>query len=129
MAEFLMKKKARAFGVKIFKLTRRLRGEYREYEVTGQLVRSGTSVGANIYESEYAESLPDYIHKQSIAQKEANETIYWLDVLHDADVLDTETYSNMTKECEELLKMLTASIRTAKKHSQENETPRKATNN
>jgi len=83
--------------------------------LTKQLVRSGTSVGANIAEAFYAQSIDDFISKLSIALKEAGETAYWLELLYDNKLLSDVEYHSICVDCDELLKMLTSSINTSKK--------------
>ena len=79
-----------------------------------QLLRSGTAIGALQREGEYAESKLDFVHKYAIAQKECNESLYWLGLLHETSYLNTEEYSSMFTDAEEIMKLLTASICTAK---------------
>jgi len=84
-----------------------------EYELTSQLLRSATSVGANIEEAGVGQSRRDFIAKLAIARKEANEARYWLRLLHDADVLEKGVGAKLIEECEELIRMLTTSVKTA----------------
>ena len=79
-----------------------------------QLLRSGTAIGALQREGEYAESKLDFVHKYAIAQKECNESLYWLELLHETSYLNTEEYSSMFTDAEEIMKLLRASICTAK---------------
>lgn len=106
--------KARIFAVDIVKLHKHLTGDFREYEISAQLKRSGTSIMANVAESKFAQSRPDFINKLSIALKEANESIEWLSLLHNTDYINTETYTKLHSQCEELLRMLVCSIKTCK---------------
>ncbi len=85
-----------------------------EYVLSKQFLRSSTAVGANIAESNYAQSRADFVSKQSIALKEAAESAYWLDLLHDADYITHDEYTSASSECTELIRMLTASVKTAK---------------
>lgn len=80
-----------------------------------QILRSGTSIGANIREGLFAESPADFIHKYSIAQKECFETLYWLEVLSRTSYITSEQYSSLNIDCTSLIKMITASIITYKK--------------
>ena len=80
-----------------------------------QLLRCGTSIGANISEALAAESPADFIHKLSISQKETNETQYWLTILHQTAYISDLEYNSMTEECEEIRKMLSSIIITSKK--------------
>lgn len=107
--------KAIAFSARILKLYKFLTEEKKEYIVSKQIVRSGTSIGANITEANYGQSKADFISKLHIALKESAETIYWLKLLVRTDYLTQQEYSSLITDCEELLKILTASINTAKK--------------
>lgn len=88
--------------------------EHKEFILSKQVLRSGTSIGANIEEAIHAQSKVDFIHKLSIAQKEASETNYWLRLLRDSDYLKTKLAESLLIDCEELQKLLTASIKTVK---------------
>ncbi len=91
MKEIIIKTKSYAFAIRIVKLYQYLCRDKKEYVLSKQLLKSGTSVGALIREAEHAESKLDFKHKLSIAQKEINETIYWLDLLKDTNYLDCRT--------------------------------------
>ena len=91
-----------------------MNAEHKEFVLSKQVLRSGTSIGANIEESIHAQSKPDFIHKLSIAQKEASETNYWLRLLRDSDYINEKLAGSMINGCEEVQKLLTASIKTAK---------------
>ncbi len=82
-----------------------------------QLLRSGTAVGALVREAEHAESKADFIHKLSIALKEANETEYWLDLLNETDFLDTKDYISYQKDIKEILRLLISIIKTSKQNN------------
>ena len=88
--------------------------EHKEFVLSKQVLRSGTSIGANVGESIHAQSKPDFIHKLSIAQKEASETNYRLRLLRDSDYINEKLAGSMISDCEEVQKLLTASIKTAK---------------
>lgn len=88
----------------------------REYVLSKQLLRSGTSIGANIEEANRAESKNDFIHKLAIANKEAGETMYWIRLLRDSGILDTTLNTTLVSDCDELLRMIVASINTAKRN-------------
>lgn len=79
------------------------------------MIRSGTSIGAIVREAEHAESIKDFIHKLSIGLKEANESKYWLDLLYATDFITKRMFDSLNKDCEELLKLLTASVKTSKR--------------
>ena len=85
-----------------------------EYVLTKQLLRSGTAIGALIREAEFGQSRADFIHKLSIALKEANETDYWLDLLYDSEYIQDSTYNELKKNCLELIAMLVSSVKTSK---------------
>lgn len=102
------------FSIKINKLRKYLREEQHEYNNSDQIQRSGTSIGANYCEACNAESPADFVHKLGIAQKEAYETIYWLKVLYGSELIPKENYDELITEVNELHKILSASIRTAK---------------
>ena len=103
-----------AFSVKINKLRKYLREKQHEYNNSDQIQRSGTSIGANYCEACDAESKADFIHKLTISLKEANETIYWLKVLHGSELITQGQYDDLMCDVEEVYKVLTASIKTAK---------------
>ena len=100
--------KSKKFALGIIALCNELR-EKGEYVMSKQILKSGTSIGANYCEAVCAESPQDFIHKMSISLKEANETYYWLDLLHDSNYLDNEKFTQMKNQVEELFKMLNSS--------------------
>ena len=112
---FVAREKSRACALRVVKLCRLLQERDREYVLSRQLLRSGTAIGALIREAEQAESRADFIHKLSIALKEASETGYWLDLLTESGYLDSVHGQSMMADTEELLKILTAIIRTTKR--------------
>ena len=115
MKESILKTKSFAFAIRIVNLYKFLINEKKEYVLSKQLLRSGTSVGANIREAQNAESPKDFIHKLAIAQKECDETIYWLDLLNATEYLTSNETESIKKEATELLKMLRSAIITTKK--------------
>ena len=115
MAESILRDKAYAFAVRTVHLARYLIEQKREFVLSKQVLRSGTSIGANIEEANQAQSRKDFIHKLSIALKEATETNYWLRLLRDTQLLDEPLASSLLRDCGELERILTASIRTSKK--------------
>ena len=102
------------FAVRIVKLCRHIRDAKKEYTLTKQLLRSGTSIGANVAEAQQAQSRPDFIAKLSIALKEAVETDYWLRLMHATEYLTEKEFASMVADCKELEKLLTAIIRSTK---------------
>ena len=107
--------KSMELAVRVVKLYGYLCEEKREYVMSKQLLRSGTSVGANIREAIYGESRKDFLHKMSIALKEASETEYWLELLNKTEYLTNEQYQSIQGDCKEVAKLLTAITRSAKK--------------
>ena len=103
-----------AFSIKINTLRRYLREKHHEYNNSDQIQRSGTSIGANYSEACDAESKADFIHKLGIAQKEANETIYWLKVLYGSELITQTQYDELLNDVSELYRIITACIKTAK---------------
>ena len=103
-----------AFSVKINKLRKYLREEQHEYNNSDQIQRSGTSIGANYSEACDAESKADFIHKLGIAQKEANETIYWLKVLYGSELITKTQYDELLNDARELYRIIAASLKTLK---------------
>jgi four helix bundle protein len=110
----ILKDKSFVFSIRIINLYKYLKKEHKEFILSQQIIRSGTSVGALIRESEHAESIKDFIHKLSISLKEINETLYWLDLLHGTEFLTEKMYGSLKKDGEELLKLLVASVKTSK---------------
>jgi four helix bundle protein len=114
MKENIVKDKSFLFAVRIVKLSKYLVDQKREFVLSKQILRSGTAVGALIRESEHAESKADFIHKLSIALKEANETDYWIDLLHETDYLISKEHQSIKADILELIKLLVAIIKTSK---------------
>lgn len=111
----ILSKKSYEFSISIIRIYKTIITEQKEFTLGKQLLRSGTSIGALIQESEYAQSKPDFINKLSISLKEANETKYWLSLLHDTEYINKETFEKLHSEVIELIALLVASIKTAKK--------------
>ena len=110
--EKTVKYKSKKFAVRIVRLYKYLCDEKKEYVLSNQLLRSGTSIGANIAESECAISEKDFLSKIYIALKESAETIYWLDLLFETDYLSEIEYKSMKDDCEELRKMMSSTTKT-----------------
>ena len=87
---------------------------HNEYELSQQLIRAGTSIGALIREAEHAESRKDFVHKLNIGLKEANESVYWLQLLHATEYINKRMFDSLIKDTLELLKMLISSVKTTK---------------
>ena len=114
MSENIIKNKSFDFAVRVVNLYKMLCEEKKEYVMSKQLLRSGTAIGALYREAEQAESKADFIHKMAIAQKENNETIYWLELLHATDYLNSIEFESINNDATELIKLITAIIKTAK---------------
>lgn len=110
----ILKEKSYAFSLRIIKLFQFLSGEKREYVLSKQILRSGTSVGANIEEAYQGESKADFIHKSAISNKEAFETHYWLRLFRDSAILERKLAESLMADCDELQRMLVAAIKTTK---------------
>ena len=106
--------KSKAFAIRIIKLYKYLCNEKREYILSKQILRSGTSIGANIREAAFAQSANDFISKMSISLKEVSETQYWLELLHETDYITDKEADSLKSDCMDLLRILQASIITAK---------------
>ena len=117
MNENTVKFKSKKFAVRIVKLYKYLCDEKKEFVLSKQLLRSGTSIGANIAESECAISKNDFLSKIYIALKECAETLYWLDILYDTEYLNKNEYLSIYKDCEEIKKMLSSSTKTMKNNT------------
>ena len=118
MKENVIKTKSFAFALRIIKLYQYLQTEKKEYILSKQLMRSGTSVGAIVRESEQAESKSDFIHKLAIAQKEASETEYWIELLNQSGYIDKTQYESIFQDITEIRKLLTSIIKTSKTNRQ-----------
>ena len=110
---------SRAFAVRTINTCFAAKERRKATVIINQLLRSGTSIGANIHEANYASSKVDFINKLQIAMKECYETEYWLDVFHETAIISDDEYSSMFSECSKIRKLLTASITTAKKNLEE----------
>ena len=114
MAESVLKTKSYQFAILIVKVSQILVSEKKEYVLSKQFLRSGTAVGALIREAEFVQSKKDFVNKMSIALKEANESVYWIDLLKDTNYIDNDNHKSMLSDCKELIAMLVSSIKTAK---------------
>lgn len=110
----ILKDKSFAFALGIIKLYKFLVKNKKEYVLSKQLLRSGTSIGANIREAQNAQSLADFIHKLSIAQKECDESLYWLELLHHSEYISEKEFLEKQQQATSLLKMLRSAIMTSK---------------
>lgn len=118
MAESIMLDKAKDFAVEIINMCKNIKETKRESVLTNQLMRSGTSIGANIHESKYAHGTADFISKMQIALKECYESEYWLELLNRTGYIDAEQYKLIINNCGQVRRMLISSINTVKEKSQ-----------
>ena len=104
---------SKSFALRIISLYRHLVSNKREFVLSKQMLRSGTSIGANIKEAQFAQSRADFIAKMYIALKEAGETEYWLELLHDAQYLESTEFEEIIAHCQTIVRMLNAITKTA----------------
>ena len=114
MAESVLRDKAKNFAKEIVFLCREMKSNRKESVLINQLLRSATSVGANLHEAQYAQGTKDFISKLEIAQKECYETEYWLELLFETDCIDEEKYQYLQNECGAIRRMLISSLKTIK---------------
>jgi four helix bundle protein len=107
--------KSYQFGLRIVKLHLHLSKELKQFEISSQILRSGTSIGANVEEASGGSSKKDFINKMNIAYKEARETKYWLRLLRDSEIIEISLAESLLNDCEELLKILFSIINTSRK--------------
>ena len=110
-------KKSKAFAVRIIRLTRHLQENLKEFVLSNQIKKSGTSIGANVRESRNAQSRADFINKLQIALKESDETEYWLELLFETEYINQEVFDSLMKDNKELTALLTSIINSAKKNN------------
>ena len=114
MKESVLKAKSFRFAVRIVNLYKYMCDDKKEFVLSKQILRSGTSVGAMVREAEHSESKADFVHKLAIAQKEINETLYWLELLKETEYITDNEFESVNADAVEIIKMLTSSIKTAK---------------
>jgi four helix bundle protein len=114
MKENIVKKKSFSFAVRVVRLYQFLIAEKKEFVLSKQLLRSGTSVGAMVREAEHAESKSDFKHKMAISQKEINESIYWLELMKETGYLSLDEFTSLNNDAVELIKLITSIIKTTK---------------
>jgi four helix bundle protein len=110
----IVKDKSFEFAVRIINLYKHLTSNKQEYVMSKQLLRSGTSIGANICEAEQAQSSADFLSKISISLKESNESDYWIRLLHRTEYINEQEYKSIITDCKELTKLLTSIIKSIK---------------
>ena len=106
--------KSKVFALRIVKLYKYLISQQKEPVISKQLLRCGTSIGANITEAEYAISKKEFVMKMYIALKECGETLYWLDLLFDSEYITEKQYQSIKSDCEELMRMLSSITKTTR---------------
>ncbi len=106
--------KSFSFALRIVKLYKYLNEEKKEYVLSRQILRSGTSIGANVREGKNAQSNADFVNKYSIALKEAEETLYWIELLNAAEYIGDTAYQSLSNDINEIIALLTSSVKTAK---------------
>ncbi len=116
MTENILREKSYKFALRIVKLYQYLAQEKREFVLSKQVLRSGTSIGANVEEANHGQSKMDFIHKLSISQKESFETHYWIRLLRDSEIIAPKLADSLLSDCEEIQKIITSSIKTAKQN-------------
>ena len=114
MKDSIVRNKSYSFALKVIKTYKYLTQEQREFVLSKQALRSGTSIGALVREAEHAQSDADFIHKMNIALKEANETEYWLMLLKDSEYIDEKTSFSIHTDCDELIRLLVSIVKSSK---------------
>ena len=114
MADSILRDKAKEFAKNVIFICREMKAERKEAVLINQMLRSATSIGANIHEAQYAQGTKDFISKLEIAQKECYETEYWLELLFETDYIKEEKYKKMQNECGAIRRMLISSLKTVK---------------
>ena len=114
--ESIIDKKSKAFALRIIKLYKQLREVDKEFVLSKQILRSGTSIGANARERKNSQSKADFINKLSIALKEADETQYWLELLYESSIINENIFSSLNNDLKEIIAIITSSIKTAKQN-------------
>ncbi len=115
----VLAEKSIAFSIRIVNCCKYLQKDRSEFIMSKQILRSGTSIGANIHEGMYAQSKADFIAKLSISLKEASETSYWLTILNKTDYLETTSFNSLKSDLDEIIRMIISSIKTTKQNLQD----------
>jgi len=115
MSESILKTKSYNFALRIVRFFQFLRKEKKEYVLSKQILKSGTAIGALIREAEFGQSRADFVNKMQISLKEANETDYWLNILRDTGYINDKMFQSLDDDCQELIRLLVATAKTAKK--------------
>ena len=114
----LIEKRSYLFALRIVKAYKYLSRQHNEYVLSKQMLRSGTSIGAMMREAKFAQSRADFVNKVSIALKEANETLYWIELLHDSEYIDDKTFESIHGEANEITSILATIVKTTKENSE-----------
>ena len=112
-----IEKRAYQFALRIVNAYKYLTRQQSEYVLSKQMLRSGTSIGAMMREAKFAQSRADFVNKASIALKEANETLYWIELLHDSEYIDSKTFESIHNEANEITSILASIVKTTKENS------------
>lgn len=112
----VMRDKSFNLAVRVVRMCRYLRMEKKEFDIAKQLFKSGTNPGAMVRESEYAETGADFVHKLGVAQKELNETRYWLDLLFASEYINKTEHDSMMNDTDEVMRLVSSSIKTRKRN-------------
>jgi four helix bundle protein len=113
-----IEKRAYQFALRIVNAYKYLTRQQSEYVLSKQMLRSGTSIGAMMREAKFAQSRADFVSKTSIALKEANETLYWIELLHDSEYIDDKTFESIHNEANEITSILASIVKTTKENSE-----------
>jgi four helix bundle protein len=113
MKESPLREKSYKFAIRIVRLVQYLQNEKKEYTISNQVLRSGTNPGAMVCEAEFGQSKRDFSSKMAIGLKEANETNYWLRLLHDTEYIDDKMFESINNDCKEIVAMLVSTVRTS----------------
>ncbi len=116
--DILIDKRSYLFALRIVKAYKYLTRQKNEYVLSKQMLRSGTAIGAMMREAKFAQSRADFVSKASIALKEANETLYWIELLHDSEYISEEAYNSLHSEADEITAILASIVKTTKENSE-----------
>ena len=111
-------RKSYLFAVRIVRMVKFIKCSPKEYGMLNQVFRSGTAIGALVSEATFAQSPADFINKLHVSLKECNETLYWLSILKDTEYINEQEFESMTNDCQEILALLIASIKTTKNNNE-----------
>ena len=114
----IIDRKSKAFALRIIKLYKHLKEVDKEFILSKQILRSGTSIGANARERKNSQSKADFVNKLSIALKEADETQYWLELLYESGIINKDIFCSLNNDLKEIIAIITTSIKTAKQNKQ-----------